>query len=77
MGKVGSWRSWEVGKGGRRVRLGSWERWEDGEFRMVGRKQRGRIELPLELHASFLGIVVGKSKCGKMRWSSKEKILYK
>ena len=59
------------------MRLGSWERWEDGEFGMVGRKQRGRIELPLELHASFLGIVVGKSKCGKMRWSSKEKILYK
>ena len=59
------------------VKLGSWESREKGEFGMVGRKQRGRIEFPLELHASFLGIVVGKSKCGKMRWSSKEKILYK
>ena len=25
---------------------------------MVGRNQRGRMELPLELHVPFLGIVV-------------------
>ena len=49
------------------MKLGIWERWEGGEVEMVGRKQRGRMELPLELHVPFLRIVVGKSKCRKKK----------
>ena len=42
------------------VRLGTWERWECGEVGKVGREQRGRVELPLELHVPFWRIVVRK-----------------
>ena len=48
------------------MRLGSWERWEGGEVRKVGWKQRGRMELPLELHVPFWGIVVRKFKYKKI-----------
>ena len=66
MGKMGSWGGWKVGKGGM-VRLLSWERWAGGNCGMVGRKQRGKMELPLELHVPFWGIAVGKSQFEKMR----------
>ena len=49
------------------MKLGIWERWEGGEVGMVGRKQRGRMELPSELNVPFLRIVVGKSKCRKKK----------
>ena len=35
------------------------------------------MELPLELHVPFWGIVVGKFKCGKMGGPLKQEILYK
>ena len=63
---MGSWKGWEVGKGVRVVRLIIWEMWEGDEVGMVRRKQRGMMELPLELQVPFWGIVVGKSKCGKL-----------
>ena len=56
----GGWWVWEFGKGRRVVRLGTWERWECGEVGKVGREQRGRMELPLELHVPFWRIVVRK-----------------
>ena len=56
----GGWWVLEFGKGRRVVRLGTWEKWECGEVGKVGREQRGRMELPLELHLPFWRIVVRK-----------------
>ena len=56
----GGWWVWEFGKGRRVVRLVTWERWECVEVGKVGREQRGRMELPLELHVPFWRIVVRK-----------------
>ena len=55
------------------VRLRRWERWEKGEVGKLGKVGRQSLELDV----SFLSVVVGKSKCRKMRRPSKEDILYK